>query len=428
MPSSYEIWILDDSGRRIVLLDKTAYFSYSRTVKGYGTCLIGLPYAEFRERVFPVFQPDRRIDIWRSPETGFPMRREGTYLLRMHKIYTRETDGVQLIAFYGRDLKDLLRRRWVIQPAGYAQTYKTDFIDDMMKEIVSEQMLWGSALDADAVADNTRAFPENEFTVQGDVSLGPVHTHTFSDRNVLDVLKELEEASFQLHEEDITNERIYFDIIPYELEGQLIYILDEDGMPILDEEGEPLLDESSLETNAIQGFQFVTFAGLRGQDRTASALVFSEENNNLEAPYYTFDYMDEENSVVVKGFGRGDSRPSARVTDSQRAGMSRWNLCEGFQDASTEPDQNFLEDYAYPRLRAEQAREELSAVFLNVPRSEDTPRSLYSLDWDLGDMLPVDYAGKRFNVEIEIVYVAIDENGRETITGRSGMNASDQTG
>jgi len=427
MPSSYEFWLLDDSGRRMLLLTNMAFFSYSRAVRGYGTLLVGLPYQDYVEKVFPIFQPDWRVDVWRSPDTGYPLRREGTYLLRMPKIYTRTTDNMQMISFYGRDLKDLLRRRYIIQPAGYSQTYKTDYIDDMMKEIVREQMLYNEALDADAVQDNSRAWPEGEFIVQGNVSLGPLKTFTFPDRNVLDTLKELQDASFQLHEEaPLLNNRIFFDVIAQDLDGFSLYILDLDGDPILDEGGEFVLEERSSEGTFTQGFKFVTFADLRGQDRTASALIFSIKNNNLEGPYYTRDHMSEVNSVVVKGFGRGDSRPSARVTDTQRAGASRWNLCEGLEDASTEPDQASLEDYAYPPLYEGAPKEEISAVFLNVPGSEDTPRSLYGVDWDLGDLLPVEYAGKQWNVEVDIVYVAVDENGAETITGRNKVDASYQ--
>ena len=173
MAASYEFWLTDDYGKRILLMKDMAYFSYSRATKGYGTLLVGMPYRTFKEQISPVFAPDRRVDVWRSPETGYEMRREGTYLLRMPKIYKRETDNVEIIAFYGRDLKDLLRRRFVIQPAGYSQTYKTGYIDDLMKEIVREQMLYGNCLDTSALLDNTRGWPNGEFRVQGDVSLGP---------------------------------------------------------------------------------------------------------------------------------------------------------------------------------------------------------------------------------------------------------------
>lgn len=433
MPSSYEIWLTDDTGRRITLMNSLmeglGYFSYSRSAKGLGTCLIGIPYDNYVKKVFPLFQPDWRIDIWRSPDTGYDPRHEGTYLLRMPKIYTRSTDNVQMVALYGRDPKDLLRRRYIIQPAGYTQTLKTDYIDDMMKEIVREQMLYNSCLDADAVQDNSRAFPNGEFFVQGDVSLGPLKSFTFPDRNVLDVLKELREASFQLYDEDpLSYNRIYFDVVPVRiLPGKVRYIFDEEtGDPILDEDGMPLVDESSPDSTSRQGFEFRTYAGLRGQDRTTSALIFSVENNNLEGPYYTKDHMNEENSIVVKGFGRGDSRPHATVTDTQRAGASRWNLCEGLEDASTEPDQTRLEDYAYPPLYAGIPQEQISCVFLNVGGSEDTPRSLYGIDWDMGDLLPVEYANQRFNVIVDIVYVAVDEDGRETITGQNDVLLPDQ--
>ena len=238
----------------------------------------------------------------------------------------------------------------------------------------------------------------------------------------------MRDASFQLHEEDdINNRKIYFDVIPFDIPETQSYILEEDSTEyILGEDGTPILEEDNVESGAIQGFEFVTFADLRGQDRTTSALVFSPENNNLEGPYYTLNHMEEENSIVVKGYGRGDSRPSSRVTDSQRSGMSRWNFCEGFQDASTEPDSTKLDDYAYSPLREGQPKEEISGVFLNVPGSEDTPRSLYGIDWDLGDLVPVQFAGKRFNVEVDIVYVAIDESGRETITGRNNIEGSNQ--
>jgi hypothetical protein len=421
------LWLLDDAGKPIMLLQDMAFFSYSRTVRGFGTIMIGMPYQEFRKKIFPVFQVDWRVQVMRSPKHGAPMREEQTYWLRKPEIYKRETDGVEIIRFYGRDGKDLLRRRYVIQAAGFSQTRKTDFIDDMMKEIVREQMLYGSALDETGVVDNTRAYPEDEFLVQGEVSLGPSITATFADRQVLDVLKELQDASFQLNEDDpLSNSRIYFDVIPFDAQGRVEYILDEDCVAILDEDGWELLDEESAETRAIQGFKFVTFADLRGQDRTESALVFSVENDNLEGPDWTQDFFEEENSIIVKGFGRGDSRAFERVDDAQRIGASRWNLNEGYEDASTEPDQDNLADFGYARLHEGRPKEEIDATFLNVPGGPDTPRSLYGVDWDLGDLLPVEYAGKRFNVEVMIVYVSVDQDGLETITGRSDISVSDQ--
>ena len=65
----------------------------------------------------------------------------------------------------------------------------------------------------------------------------------------------------------------------------------------------------------------------------------------------------------------------------------------------------------------------LDAVFLNSPGSSNTPRSLYGIDWDMGDLLPASYAGKQFEVEVVNVYVSVDDMGNETITGRNAQDA-----
>jgi len=424
MTSTYQFWLLDDTGRKITMLQGFSFFSYSRSANGFGAFGIGLPFRQFREQYPPIFQPDLRVDVWRSPKIGIPMRRENTYFLRQPRIYSRDTDGIDIIVLYGRDSKDLLNRRVVVQPAGTSYTRKETYIDDMMKEIVREQMLFGSATDVDLVVDNTRAFPEDEFFVQGDQSLGPIYSKTFAERNVMDILRELHDASARLYDTNpTTNLKIYFDMFPVSLKANLLYILDEDtAQPIEDESGDGyLLDEESSENTSEQGFEFVTLAGLYGQDRT-DGLVFSKENNNVKDIEYFIDHLEEKNSAIVKGFGRGDSRDWAVVDNEQTINLSRWNRSEVFVDASTEPDQDRLEDFGYPILDQHKPEERITATFLNVPGSEDTPESLYGIQWDLGDLLPVEYIGKRFDVEVDIVYVAMNEDGEENITGRSEIN------
>jgi hypothetical protein len=425
MSSRYEFWLTDDAGRRILLLNDFVFFSYSRSVSGYGTFEIGLPYQTFKQRVSPIFQPDRRVDVWRSPSDRYPMRREQTYLIRMPKIYTRQ-DGVEIISLYGRDPKDLLARRYIIQAAGTSYTRKTGYADDMMKEIVLQQMLYAYALDPDGVVDMARGWPSGEFSIQGNLSLGPVVTNNFSNRNVLDTLKDIRGQTAQIAIDTLGAQKIHFDMVPVELQWLVEEIQEESSTaPILDESGKSLIDELSSMTSAELGFRFETFAGLRGTDRT-TGIVFSQQNNNLKYPYYSESRFDEINTVIVKGFGRGDSRAYDTIQDIDRVNASRWNRSEGFVDASNEPDQDALSDAGQSALYNGRPNEELSAVFLNVEGGPDSPQALYGVDWDLGDLLPVEHAGKRFNVEVDIVYVAIDENGQETITGRNTLNNSEE--
>ena len=420
MRGEYELWLTDDAGHRLLLLSDLSFFSYSRTTRGMGTLEIGAPYNSIRSKINPVFVPDRRVEVWRSPKPGIPKRREGIYFLRKPRTYTR-VDGVQMLVIYGRDTKDLLNRRWIIQAAGTTYTRQTDYLDDMMKAIVRTQMLYNHALDPDGVVSPSRAFPSGEFTVQTNKSLGPIVDYNFADRNVLDVLNELKNVSFQLHENNIANERIFFDVVATDVEELAEEILEEDlSESILDENDDPLLEEETITPLAAVAFRFETFAGLYGIDRTAST-VFSVENENLDSPDHSIDHLDERNSVIVKGYGRGDSRPW-EIVDSEGVNSSRWNRYETFLDASQEPDQDNLADFGYGELYANRPKETINAIFLNRDGSPTTPQSLYGVDWDLGDLLPVFYADRFLNVEVEIVYVAVDEAGQENILGRNNVN------
>jgi len=138
--AEYELWLTDDAGRRILSLNglnEPFFFSYTRVVSGLGTFSFGVPFSVFKDKVKPYFVPDQRIEVWRSPIVGIPMRREDSFMLRKPNIYTRQ-DNVEVIQFYGRNGVDLLNRSYVIQRAGTSYASKTDFIDDMMKAVVRE--------------------------------------------------------------------------------------------------------------------------------------------------------------------------------------------------------------------------------------------------------------------------------------------------
>lgn len=425
MSASYELWLTSDDGTRLLLLKDAAYWSYSRVVNGTGTLQVGLPLRPFREQVWPVFVPDRRVEVWRSPALGYPLRLEGVYLLREPKIYTRSTDNLDMIEFFGNSPIDLLKRRWIIQASGTSYTAKTDQIDDMMKAIVREQMLYGSARAYDSTLDNGRAYPQKEFTVQADLALGPSISRRFADRNVLDVLQELKDTSFQMNETNSANRKIYFDVVPNVniVAGADDPILDEAGNTILDEAGNAILGEASTTTTAHSGFQFQTFADLRGTDRR-DKLIFSVPNSNLAEPSYTKSYFSEKNSIITKGQGRGESRAVVVVDDATRIAASRWNRCEDIYEASYEVDNADLDTAGTAQLKTGRPVEDLYAVFLNSPGSVSAPRSIYGLDWDMGDLVQVWFAEQLFDCEIVVVYVALDENGVETITGRNTVGGA----
>lgn len=394
--ADYEVWLTDDAGTRLLpLLDKTEvfFFSYTRVVSGLGTVNFGLSFREFSEKVKPYFRPDWRVDIWRSPAPGFKMRREDVFMLRKPHIYTRD-DGVEVIQFYGRNGIDLLKRRAVIQRAGTEYAKRTQAIDDMMKGYVRQAMFYGSARDENGVVDNTRAWPEGEFNVQANSTLGPVVTRDFADRNIFEVLRDLKDLSIQKNADSSTNRRVYFDVVPKDF------------------------TTSVTQTNSPLGWEFQTFMDQRGSDRT-TGVVFSLDNENIEKPSYSISHLDEVNHVFIRGNGQGASQIVTSVEDSPREVVSRWNRVETVISASSETTTAALQDVGRSELTKGKPVEEALVTLLNSPGGENVPRSLYGLDWDLGDLVPVEYADREMNMEIGIVYVSVDENGKEVITGRT---------
>lgn len=368
---NYEFWLTDDAGRRITLLKNAAFMSLSRTTMGYGTFHIGIPFRDFD--VFPAFLPDRRIEVWRPPFHGATMRREGSYLLRKYNVYTRDEDNVDIIEFYGRSPIDILRRQHVSSTT-LANYSKTDFIDDMMKEIVRENFI-----------SPVQTAPSGEFTSDGDESLGPSVSHSFFGQNVLDIIKELRDMSFTLNKITESSRRILFDVV----------------------EGAPL-------ANGGFGYTFRTYADLRGTDRTGG-VIFSVENGNLKSPSYYEDYLDSITQAKVLNL----STPAANGTaTSPKATYSRWNTIVGAQQSS-ETTAALNEAKANALLQEEQEDIAFNGTFLDSPGSDRQPRSLYGVDWDLGDLLPIRYAGKNFNSEVTTVYISVNEDGKENIVGIS---------
>lgn len=342
--AEYALWLTDDAGRRLTLLsdlNDPFFFNYTRAVSGLGTFSFGVSFRAFKDKVKPYFVPDRRIEVWRSPAHGIPMRREDVFMLRKPHVYTRD-DNVQVIQFYGRNGIDLLNRRYVIQIPGSSFTTKTDNVDDMMKAIVREQMLYGSVVNRGGVLDNLRALPLNEFFVQADLGLGPSVSRTFTDRKVFDIFKDLKDISHQLNVDDPDNRRIFFDVVPKDLAG------------------------ISTPTAAPLGWEFQTFADLRGADRT-NGIEFSLENENIEKPSYSLSHLDEVNVILVRGGGSGKSNIAITIGDNARVNASRWNRSDKVVSATSETSTSALTDVGSAELHKGKPQEDLFFTFLNTP-------------------------------------------------------------
>lgn len=205
-------------------------------------------------------------------------------------------------------------------------------------------------------------------------------------KNVLDVLKDWQNVSIFLNKSNSSNPKVFFDVVERDtLDGRFDYV-------------------------------FRTFAVLRGSDRT-SGVIFSVENGNMKGPSYTEDYSDTVTSVMSK-----DTTGTITTTNSPDANLSVFNKSSVFMvEQSLDPFIRLA--HTRQKLGEKTAKKDFSCIFIDSPGSSTQPRSLYGIDWDMGDILPVRFAGKTFDAEVIIVYVAMDETGKETVTGRTEVGS-----
>lgn len=387
MASTYEFWLCDDAGRRMYLFSKIAFASYSRSTNGYGTIQLGLPYNFYLSQNQPLFKPDWRLDVWRSPGTGMPARREGSFLLRKFSIYQRETDEMMIYEIFGRSPIDILRRQHYKGTADL-----TDNIDDIMKAVVRNGFTTTpTAFSTAPTRLNGGVYTyTGEFAVDADSGDGPSVTGNFYLDNILDICRDLNKASITLNASAATNKKIYFDVV----------------------------EDDAIGLPGGFGYRFRTYPNRFGKDRTTQT-VFSVENGNLAVPVYYEDYQDEITSVFKYNSSQTWLSQNAQSNDKN---LSRWNYIEKADTTNEETAAAALSNI-YTELNEGKAQKIFNADFLNSPGSAIQPRSLYGVDWDLGDLLPVKFASKSMNAEVAIVYVGLDDQSKETITGKTQVGA-----
>lgn len=369
MSAKYELYLTDDAGRRIALLNNVAFFSISRTSRGFGTCHVGIPLHDYE--VVPAFLLDRRVEVWRAPHHGATLREEGSFFLRKYNVYTRQEDSVQIIEFWGRSPIDILRRQSVVSTT-LADYQKSNFIDSIMHELVDENFI-----------TPPQTAPVGELSAGGSESLGPIVSHTFFGQTVLDVLNDLKDMSFSLHQKDAAERRVFFDVV-----------------------------RGSLLPNGGFGYIFRTYIDLRGSDRTGG-VTYSVENGNVKDPSYFEDHLDSFTVSKVLNL----STPAYSWSEaSPETKLSRWNTIVSAQQSS-DANHTLNEAKANAALQDGKSKRVLNINFVDSPGSDRQPQSLYGVDWDLGDLLPVSYAGRSFDAELETVYISVNAEGKENIVG-----------
>lgn len=359
----YEIWLTTDTGRRLTLLDQMFWLSYTRTVNGVGTFVVGLPPSINTSWI----RKDRMMQIWRAP-IGGRLTLFRAYFLTAWRYFTQ--GSVDLLTIRGVGMNHLLWRRHVAFAAGSSQATKTaKEADDLLKDVVSDNLISAGSPDY-----GSRGW--NDLSTGADISQGPTLTNSFPWRRVIRVCRDISEASA------VAGSRLYFDIAQRRIE--------EDSFRL----------------------EFRTYIGQPGRDLTSIGVVFDQERGNLESPFLDYDYTDEENYIYALGQGEGADREVQQVYDTARHDASRWGRCEGVVNANSQGLANGVREAGRARLKEKEPVRKMGG------RIVDTAAFAFMKHWNWGDKVRARYRGIEFDAIIGSLQVYVNGDGEETIKGR----------
>ena len=274
--------------------------------------------------------------------------------------------GEQTTIVRAVDSVDLLRRRIVAYAAGSAYAVKSGAADDIIKAIVREN-LGSSATDA------ARVLPSSLFGVAGNLGAAASISKAFSRRNVLDVCKELADASTQ------AGTYLAFDVV---------------------------WNGTALE--------FRTYTNWRGVDHRfptgVNPVILSAETGSLTRASYAIDYGDEATAAYVGGAGEEDARVVGSSVDTARATLSPFARCEAWGQNTDSSDQSALNDDADALLRSRRPR-----ITFDATVNADAPGALYGRDYGFGDVVTAQAFGVSVDCRIDAVSVDVTAD-HETIS------------
>lgn len=358
----YQIEHMDTSGNRLNLIQAFTRLDYVRTVNTVGAMKLTLPREKWEYEDFRVGQ---LFEIWREKSGSLTLQNETAYILQDWEFYT-DRQGNGLIDLYATDLNFLLATRIVAYAAGSSESDKTDYADDMIKEIVDENIV--SATDTDRNISNLTIAPE--------LSASQSITKGFAWRDLLRVCQEICETATE------AGTRTYFDIVR--------------------------TDRAA--------FQLRTYTGQRGNDhsRTSGDMrLVGEKYGNLITPSFGTYHADESNYVYSGGQGEEADREIVEVSDSARIGAGYpFNRKERFADA------RHADTTAGVTSSANQALGEGVPKQIMSGNLVDTPGMQYGVHYGFGDILSVEAFGFSVDRHVATVSCRVDASKYEQITVR----------
>jgi hypothetical protein len=312
---------------------------------------------------------DYWIEFWRSDPFGDLDWYRDFVVFHRWDGFNQLGEGEITYEMRGRGLNDLLQAEEIRWYAGSPQAAKSGVCETVAKEFVDENVGPGATV----VAGRDRAGNFQGLTVEVTANTGAAWDGARANNNLLDVLVEL--ADFAPAD---------FNIVP-----------------------------TSFDPDAI-AMEFQWKADQWGLDKTwgngtRPAVVFSPSNGNVENVKMAYSRLDEVNVCDVGGPSQG----AARVYTSRTSGTendSPWARRAVFRDARNAHTAGERQDIGDQTLNAQRSKRALTF------NARQTKATRYGRDWDLGDLVTVEFLGRSYDKKIVGVTIGVSENGDETIS------------
>lgn len=359
MTTEYEIVLLDPRGN-VLTKNLTSFTSleYARKVNDVGSLTMVLP------ATFPLywFGCDYRIEVWRSIDQR-PAYLEGETQWLIRKIQLSSNQGDRILTVTAQDLNTLLKRRIVAYEAGGVYAYKSDYADDMMKEIMLENYGLGCIdIDRDWSA---------WIDIQNDFGLAMPVEKEFARRVVLPIFQELAAYSYEWG--------IYlaFDFV--------------------------------RKTRSTVGFR--TYVNQRGIDHSKGSLnpiLFGSKYGNFVNDIYIDDGTEEATFIYAGGKGEGTDRIIGGAQDAVRIGVSPFGRIEGWVDARQADLLAAVTAEADAELHKRVPKRTISGKVADIDNCR------YGLHYGFGDKVTVETDEVSVTAFVDSIHVTVSE-GQETV-------------
>lgn len=331
-------------------------FSYGEMVTGFGTIVLDGTVKDAN-----LWTPYSTLEVWRTVEGRTYLEGDRLWYLLDVEDQT-DLEGRRLTTLNFADANYLLESRRILYAASSTAAEKTDYADDMLKEMVSQNLGAGAT-------DTTRD-ASTWLTIAADLAAAPSITKAFSNRPLLTTMQEIAAQSNAL------GTYLTFDCV-----------------------------WTSTNTS-----QFRTYIGQRGTDRgkaSASPLFVSWKRGNLRSPSLRLARMGRPTFVRAGGMGTNGDRIYEDASISTITALTRY---EYFADC-----RNTGNDTASVYSEALSNLEQRQPAILFAGYLAESTNFRYGLDIHYGDKFVVDYGGYIFDARLRAVHFGLDQDGRETL-------------